>query len=225
VRVVVGIAIAAIVVSLLAAACQSTGAPASEAKSTVPEGPLPTIEASGFGGSGDYLWVTSTVRDVPMGQFATVSFNLYGTDGTLLATESQTEQGINPGARIMVGTHVNAPKGQPVTRIEPTLQVSEHDPVMPAKFSDVMLEIGPATLGHADFIGQTAEAVLTNPSGQQIPGARVGVACFDKQGAITGGGSDHPEVLPANGQLKVSAGLLVSGTPDHCEMTAQPSDL
>ena len=30
------------------------------------------IEKSGFGGSRGYLWVTSIVRDVPVGQFATV---------------------------------------------------------------------------------------------------------------------------------------------------------
>jgi hypothetical protein len=51
------------------------------------------------------------------------------------------------------------------------------------------------------------------------------VSCFDEQGAILGGGSDYPELLPANGQVKMTARLLVSGTPDHSEMTAQPSDL
>jgi hypothetical protein len=48
---------------------------------------------------------------------------------------------------------------------------------------------------------------------------------YQQVSAIIGGGSDYPHVLPANGQVKVSARLLVPGTPDHCEMTAQPWDL
>jgi hypothetical protein len=183
------------------------------------------IEQSGFGGQGDYLWVTSTVRDVPVGQFATVSFNLYGADGTLLATETQTEEAVNPGARITVGTQVSAPQGQPVARIEPTLEVSNHSPAETPKFSDVVLQLGPVTLEQDEFGSLTAVAELTNPSGEQVPAARVGAVCFDQHGAIIGGGSDFPDVVPANGKVKTAARLLVSGTPDHCEMTVQPSDI
>jgi hypothetical protein len=174
---------------------------------------------------GDYLWVTSIVRDVPVGQFATVSFNLYGADGKLLTTQSQTEQGVNPGAWIVIGTQVTAPKDQPVTRVEPTLKVSNHDPVVPAKFSNAVLQVGRVTIGQDALGGATAEAVLTNPSDEQLPGARVGVVCFDQQGAITGGGSAFPDLVPGRGQVKVSATLEVSGTPDHCDMAAQPSGL
>ncbi|WP_156448334.1 hypothetical protein [Mycobacterium sp. NAZ190054] len=169
--------------------------------------------------------MTSTVRDVPVGQYATVSFNLYGADGALLSTESQTEQGVNPGAVITVGTQVTAPEGGPVTRIEPTLDVSQHDPVQTPEFSDVVLEVGPVTVGQDSTFGTpTAEAELANPSDQQIPAARVGVVCFNPQGDIIGGGSEFPDVVPAQGRVKVSARLVVTGIPDRCEMTAQPSD-
>jgi hypothetical protein len=80
------------------------------------------------------------------------------------------------------------------------------------------------TIGQDTFGGPIAEAELTNPSNQQIPSARVGVTCFDQQGMIIGGGSEFPDVVPANGKVKISARLLVSGPPDHCEMAAQPSD-
>jgi hypothetical protein len=221
-------AIAAICITtvLLATACHTPPAAHNGSIGSNPSvnAPSPTvIEKSGFGGSGDYLWVTSIVRNVPVGQFATVSFNLYGADGALLATESQTEQSINHGARIVVGTQVTAPKGQPVTRIEPTFKVSDHSPVGPVKFSNVVLQVGAVTMGQDTFGGATAEAALTNPSDEQIPGARVGVVCFDQQGAITGGGSAFPNLVPAKGQVKVSARLVVSGPPDHCEMAAQPS--
>lgn len=113
------------------------------------------IENAGWGGSGDpYLWVTSIVRNVPVGQLVMVSFNFYGADGTLLTTTAGIERAVNPGARIMVGTQVNAPKGQPVARIEPTLQVSHDDPEAYAKFRDVVLELGPVTLGQEQFVEQ-----------------------------------------------------------------------
>jgi hypothetical protein len=221
------VAVVGIVVPI-AMACQGSPATGGQgpggSKSSSTPAVAAVIEESGFGGSGPYMWVTSTVRDVPVGQFATVSFNLYGADETLLATESQTEQGVNPGARIMVGTQVTAPQGQPVTRIEPTLKVSDHRPAMETKFSDVVLQVGPVTIGQDTFGSPTAEALLSNPSAQQLPAARVGVTCFDPQGAIIGGGSNYLDVVPANGKVKVSARLLVSGTPDHCGMTAQPSD-
>ncbi|GAT16649.1 putative uncharacterized protein [Mycolicibacterium thermoresistibile] len=210
----------------LAMACQ--GSPSAEQSAeggTLSDAPAATavIEQSGFGGSGDYLWVTSTVRDVPVGQFATVSFNLFGADGALLATESQVEQAVNPGARITVGTQVSVPNGQPVTRVEPTLEVSDHPQTKPVEFSDVVLEVGPVTIGQDTFGSPTADAELTNPSDQQIPAARVGVICFDPHGQIIGGGSEFPDVVPANGKVKVSARLVVTGIPDRCEMTAQPS--
>lgn len=184
------------------------------------------IENLGWGGSGDDLWVTSIVRDVPVGQLVMVSFNLYGADGTLLGTIPQVERAINPGARIMVGTQVNT-RGQPPARVEPTLQVSHEDPEAHAKFRDVVLQLGPVTLrdNGEQFVGTTAEAELTNPSDQQIPGARVGVACFgDQQGMIIGGGLADLHVVPAKGKVRVAARILTSGPPDHCEMAAQPSE-
>src|SRR5690349_18675714 len=89
------------IVAPLALGCSSSPTPSgpSGEKSSATPAPAASaaIEQSGFGGPGKgYVWVTSTVRGVPVGQFATVSFNLYGADGALLATESQTEQAVNP---------------------------------------------------------------------------------------------------------------------------------
>lgn len=227
-KLIYAIAAASVGIAPFATAChaQPAARPGNPgANSSVRATEAASIEKSGFGGSGDYLWVTSIVRDVPVGQFATVSFNLYGADGKLLATESQTEQSVNPGARIVVGTQVTAPKGQPVAKVEPTLKVSNHDPVVTTKFSNVVLQVGNVTIGRDALGGTTAEAVLTNPSDEQLPGARVGVVCFDQQGAIIGGGSAFPDLVPAKGQTKVSARIEVSTPPNHCEMAAQPSDL
>jgi hypothetical protein len=53
---------------------------------------------------------------------------------------------------------------------EPTSTPWLAPPVKSPKLSDVVLKVGPVTLSHADFVGQTAEAVLTHPSGKQIQG-------------------------------------------------------
>lgn len=53
---------------------------------------------------------------------------------------------------------------------------------------------------------------------------RVGIACFDGQGNIIGGGSSYPEMIPAGGQVMVSGDIMVSQSPARSEMTAQSSE-
>jgi hypothetical protein len=70
-RLVRAIAAVGIVIVPFAMACQgSPDAPDQASGGDNSSSPAPTaavIEKSGFGGSGDYLWVTATVRDVPLG--------------------------------------------------------------------------------------------------------------------------------------------------------------
>jgi hypothetical protein len=204
------------------AACTLPGQRGSELQSSSADGPQPTIEAAGFGGRGNYLWVTSIVRDVQPGQFVTVSFNLLSADGTILATENQTEQGVNANARMIIGTQVRAPDGPPVASVHPSIQVQKYDRPKP-KFADVILSVGQVSIGRNTVDQPAAKALISNPSAQQIPGARVGIACFNSQGYIIGGGSTFPQVLPARGQIMASGDIMVSQSPARCEMTAQPS--
>lgn len=207
--------------SLRPSATASSGPSGSPQQSTQTNGAQPTVEAAGFGGRGNYLWVTSIVRDTQPGTFITVSFNLLSADGTILATARQVEEGVNPNRRMIIGTQVEAPKGQTVVRVQPTVGVSP-DSLRP-KFEDVVLGVGGVTVGTNSFNQPTAKAVLTNPSQEQIPGARVGIACFDNQSNIIGGGSTFPGLIPPGGQVMASADVMVSQQPTRCEMTAQPS--
>lgn len=209
-------------------ACTSTKKPGVQGQSaqTTDNGPKAVIKATGFGGppDSDYMWVTSVVRDLQPGQFAVVSFNLLSADGTILATESQTEEAVNAGAKMIIGTQVNKPKDGAVAKVEASLQINDHHTGKP-KLKDVVLEIGPVSIGEDNFGKPTAEAVIRNPGQEQIPGARIGVACYDQQGAIIGGGADYPNQIPAGGQIKVTASVLASQPPARCEMTGQPSDM
>jgi hypothetical protein len=178
-----------------------------------------SLEAAGFGQSGDYLWITSVVRnEAPTGgQFVTVSFNLLDEGGNLLATESQVESFNAPGQRLAVGTQVDAPTNGTVASVEATLLVDEG---MEPEFPDVTLEAGEVTLRPDEFGGMTASATLTNPSQETLPGARVGVICTDAAGTIIGGGSAYPD--PAGGQIVAEVDVIVSGEPASCEMLANP---
>lgn len=212
-------------------ACASTEKPgvqghSTESTQTTNNGPKAAIEATGFGGppDSDYMWVTSVVKGMQPGQFAVASFNLLSADGTILATESQTEEAVNAGARMIVGTQVNKPKGGTVAKVDASLQVKDHKTGKP-KLADVVLEIGPVSIGEDPTFGRpTAEAVVRNPAQEQIPGARMGVACYDGHGTIIGGGAEYPNQIPAGGQIKVAASVLTSQPPARCEMTGQPSD-
>lgn len=55
--------------------------------------------------------------------------------------------------------------------------------------------------------------------------ARIGVACYDEQGTIIGGGFNYPNQIPPGGEIKVSVGVLASQPPARCEMTGQPTDI
>lgn len=181
------------------------------------------VEAVGFGrpDGSDYLWATSVVSGVRPGQFVVVSFNLLGPDGQLVATDSQTEQGINPNAKMIIGTQVTIPRGQDVARVEASVGINDYNSPAP-KYEDVILEVSQLSIGE-DYWGKpAAEAVIKNPSSQNIAHARVGIACFDDQGNIIGGGSTYPDLIPAGGQIKIADSVMVSQVPARCEMTAQP---
>jgi hypothetical protein len=210
---------ASAIAGIFVAACTNllTGTP----QTASPDAAQPTLEAAGFGSPADgyYLWVGSIVRDVQPGQPVTVSFNLLSADGKILVTVSTGEEGVNPNQRIIIGTLTQKPDGL-VAKVEPTLYT--HDIRRKPEFTDVVLEIGEVTIGEDSSGNPTANALITNPSQQTLQFPRIGVACSDGQGNIIGGGSDYPELLPAGGQINVSADILVSEQPARCEMTAQP---
>ncbi|WP_420107274.1 FxLYD domain-containing protein [Nocardia asteroides] len=74
-----------------------------------------------------------------------------------------------------------------------------------------------------NYGGATASTTLTNSSSQQIPTARVGIACFDSADNIIGGGSAVPQAIAANGRSLVDGRVLVGSDPARCEMSARPT--
>ena len=184
------------------------------------------VEAVGFGrpAGSDYLWSSSIVSGVEPGQFAVVSFNLLGPDGKIVATEAQTEESINPNAKMIVGTQVKVPNGKEVTRVEASIGATDYKNTSKPKLQDVILEVSDYAIGEDKYGQPTAEAIITNPSNQQVKQARIGIACFNDKGDIIGGGSNYPDLIPPGGKVKVDASVQVSQKPARCEMNARPSD-
>ncbi|MEV0711551.1 FxLYD domain-containing protein [Nocardia aurea] len=109
-------------------------------------------------------------------------------------------------------------------RVETTLQIKSFRYVSAqVPYSDAKLEVRSVQFKKNNYGATTASATLTNTSSQQIPTARVGIACFDAGDSIIGGGSAFPRVIVANGRILVDARVLVSNTPARCEMSARPS--
>lgn len=183
-----------------------------------------TLEVSGYGQDGDYIWVTSIVRNDSdqVGQFVTVSYNLLDEAGTLLATETQVESFHEVGQRLAVGTQVDAPAAGTVASVEATLSVEDLGGGADVQYPDLVLQPGPVTVGEDEFGGRTASGTLSNPSAETVDGARVGFVCLDAAGAVIGGGAAYPDLLPPSGEILVEATVLTSADPASCEMLASP---
>ena len=193
-------------------------------KSAAADAPKGAIEAVGFGrpADSDYMYVVAIVKDVAPGQYAKVSFNVLDPEGEILKSESASQLAVNPNSRMILVTQVTVPKQNEVTRVEATLGFTGK----PAKqkLEDLVLEVGPVSVEEGPY-STTAEAVITNPSDQQIDKARIGVACFDVQGNIIGGGYTFTDLVSPGAKVKVDPRIMVSQLPDRCEMSALPSNL
>jgi hypothetical protein len=51
----------------------------------------------------------------------------------------------------------------------------------------------------------------------------VNAICYDANGTIVGGGMDFLALLPGGGSAGVSVHVIVSGTPQSCDVFAAPS--
>ena len=193
------------------------GSPAPSATMSSAPKELGTITASGFGQADEYVWVTAVVHNNSdyVGQSVTVNFNVLDANGEILGTESQVESFVRPGADHVIGTQVALEPGQEATKVEAALDV-EAD----GTFSDQPFPEMPVTdlkIAAGDAAGYPKVTfVVANPLTVPIKDSRIQVACTDASGAIIGGGSDYPELIPAAGKIKVDAHVIASGTPKDC---------
>jgi hypothetical protein len=191
------------------------------ARSSAPK-ELGTIKASGFGQQDQYVWVTAVVHNNSdlVGQTVTVNFNVLDNQGNLLKSQSQVESFFQPGADHAVGTQVGLEPGQKAAKVETTLDVEAS-----GTFSDKPFPTLPITkvkVGKGQYGEDVASFEVSNPLTVALKSPRIAVVCTDAAGAIIGGGSEFPTLLPASGKVKVDASINVSGKPARCTVYSGP---
>ena len=154
-----------------------------------------------------------------IGATVIVNFNLLDAAGDIIVSSSQTEAFSRPGELLAVGTQIDVPAGAKPATLEATAQV-EYPGIGPTEpFPE--LPFGQVIVGKDEFGGFVAAATLTNTTAQPLNSPRIGVVCLDAAGAVIGGSSIFPELVPPNGKVKVETlSLIVTGQPASCEMYA-----
>jgi hypothetical protein len=185
---------------------------------------LGTLKASGFGQADEYVWATAVVHNNSdyVGQTVTVSFNVLDSAGEILATESQVESFSQPGADHVIGTQLSLEPGRKAAKVEAALDVEAS-----GTFSDQPFPQLPTSNVNVTGKGayRNVTFVLTNPLTVAVKDPRIQLACVDGEGAIIGGGSAYPELVPAGGQVKVDTDVIVSGEPKDCTVfVGAPAD-
>ncbi len=171
---------------------------------------------AGFGQEREYAWASAIVHNNTdqVGQTVTVNFNVLDAAGEILASQSQVEAFSQPKADHILGTQVEIPKGGKAAKVEATVDVSADGTFSDKPFA---METTKPTFAKDEFGSGQVTFTLSNPYSSPIKSPRIGVACFDSAGKIIGGGSDFPELAPANGRVKVSVRTMVTGTPAACD--------
>ncbi|MGC5585638.1 hypothetical protein ACPYOC_14945 [Ornithinimicrobium sp. W1665] len=194
------------------------------AASTSAPAELGTLKEAGFGQSDEYVWVTALVHNnsAYVGQTVTVNFNVLDAEGNILASESQVESFSLPETDHIVGTQVSLAQGETAAKVEAALDVEASGafsdkpfpemPTSPVKFTE-------------EYGSHTASFELSNTLDMSLKTPRVSLLCRDDAGSIVGGGSAYPELVPAQGKVKVDVNLLASEEPADCStFVGAPSD-
>lgn len=226
---------AALVVSLSACGTDDTLEPApsaspetavatTEAASTSAPADLGTLQEAGFGQTDEYVWVTALIHNnsAYVGQTVTVNFNVLDADGNILASESQVESFSMPEADHIIGTQVSLAPGETAAEVEAALDVEASGAFSDKPFPE--MPTGPLEFTE-EYGFYTASFELSNTLETSLKNPRVSLLCRDDVGSIVGGGSTYPELVPAQGKVKVDVNLLASDEPKDCTVfVGAPSD-
>lgn len=179
------------------------------------------LVASGFGQSDQYAAGIALVENTSDhgGQTVTVQMNFLDEAGDIITSSDQLESFAYAGQTLAV--HVFADLGDKrakVASVEPTLLIEDE-----GTFSEFDFQLEPVeATSITDNFGVEAKFEITNPTSDPLQDVRIGVACYDKNDNIVGGGVAFPELIPPNGTNVVTAtSLTVSSKPASC--VAYPS--
>lgn len=178
------------------------------------------ILKSGFGQQGQYVWYAALVKNNTgsRGQSVSVTANLF-SGHRLVKSDTQVESFARVGDEVVIGNQ--APVGH--HRItHATFRVT----TSPGVFTDqpqTIIPVSHVAIGRDEFGGYEVKATLKNTTGRSLSSPRIGVLCMNARGHVNGGSADFPDTIPARSSYRdVIEGVIVTGTPTHCTVTAQP---
>lgn len=182
------------------------------AAAPAPAGHAEVVEA-GMGVDDGYAWVTAMVEyEGRTGEFATVLFNVYDENDTLIASQEQVEELSTKGTTFPIGTQVELPSGSKASRVEATVSVSDY-----GTSAEPMPVIDPVKAPVAEPSFQ-----IENKTGDDWTDPRIAIVCRDDAGKIASGGVDFPNLIPAGGQFLVSdVHLIAASNAETCEAYVQ----
>lgn len=179
---------------------------------------------SGFGQSGQYVWVTAIVENVSDhgGQTVTVNFNALDASGEVVGSVSQVNSFSIAGQVLAVGTQLDVGKRVKVVSIEPTLLVEDD-----GTFEETNVDYGTvdaSSIELEEYMDDqwVAKFTIKNPDSEPLQSPSIGVACKGADGKINGGGVDFPELIPPNGEVVIQPYLMTSGKPAACTAYVGP---
>ncbi|GAA4116743.1 hypothetical protein GCM10022415_13920 [Knoellia locipacati] len=195
-----------------------TSDPKVPAAQTTPPKELGALVKSGFGQRDEYVWVTAIVHNnsTYVGQTVTVNFNVLDDKGSVLKSEAQVESFSQPDADHIIGTQVSLEPGMKAAKVEATLDVEANGTFSDKPFP--ALPVSKVVIKKSEYGGQEASFEVSNPTSQPLKDLRLAIACADAAGNLVGGGSEFPELVPANGKVRVDSNIIVSGNPASCSV-------
>lgn len=185
-----------------------------------------TVEILDYGFGEDNYGVTAAVliQGAVSGQTAelvTASVNFLDGEGNIVATEVLSQYLKWDGQQLVIPvTAYEIPPGT-VKSIDPTVVVTDNklpgpdiESIPPARSTEIS----------EGFTGDyQAVFPLTNETGMDWMDITVGVACYDEDGKVNGGGNSYPGPLLAGKSMRLEASVTTSSEPDYCEAFAHPA--
>lgn len=182
-----------------------------------------TLVKSGFGQSGQFVWVTSLVHNdsKAVGQTVTVHYDLLDASGARVKKADAMASFSRVGEDLAVGAQVAVRPGIEVASVNARMTVKYTGSLAGAYFP--ALTVSNMKVVKAASGSWTMQFDVANPTARPVQSPRIGVICFNGKGKIIGGASDYPARVPAKGKTAVRpAGAIVSGKPAKCEAYVGP---
>ena len=214
--------------ALVLTACSGTDEASGGAGGNVAEATAApvTVEVvdSGFGQLGDYVQgvvVVTTGDAAAVGEFVTASMNFHDATGEIVGTSEQVESFSWPGQELVLPLmlDLSATPGVQVAEVDVSVSLSDYG--LGGETVDPLEPVEARELRPGEFGGTTAVFEVTNPTGEDLDGARVGIVCRDAGGTVIGGTSEYPNLIAAGKTVLVESDLATSGEPATC--TAYPN--